>query len=249
MTYYPVPFFLSTAGYGFWLDSTWRNQFDLATDHDDAWRVWHIGPTLAFEVYVPIPGDARPWPLQLIDQFTAATGRPMIRRRGASARAAASTAATWSTACPRSQAMRDLDLAITVADDAEPLLARAASRRARRRSARCRTRRRASSATARSATTIRSSPMIRPIRSPRPTQSGVDHDYFLEERAPARSSEVLDPDRRRARQRLHRRLHERADGGAWFTAQFERALDLGYSGWMYDFGEYVQPDVVARRTA
>ena len=71
MTYYPVPFFLSTAGYGFWLDSTWRNQFDLASRRADAWRAWHIGPTLAFEIYVPTPGDARPWPLQVIDQFTA----------------------------------------------------------------------------------------------------------------------------------------------------------------------------------
>jgi alpha-glucosidase (family GH31 glycosyl hydrolase) len=31
-----------------------------------------------------------------------------------------------------------------------------------------------------------------------------------------------------------------------FQAQFDRALKLGYSGWMYDFGEYVQPDVVGR---
>ena len=44
MTYYPVPFFLSTAGYGFWLDSTWRNQFDLATDRADAWRAWRHRP-------------------------------------------------------------------------------------------------------------------------------------------------------------------------------------------------------------
>ena len=32
MTYYPVPFFLSTRGYGFWLDTTWRNEFDFASD-------------------------------------------------------------------------------------------------------------------------------------------------------------------------------------------------------------------------
>src|SRR5262249_25185731 len=37
----------------------------------------------------------------------------------------------------------------------------------------------------------------------------------------------------------------RPDAVASFTSQFQRALDLGYSGWMYDFGEYVQPDVVA----
>src|SRR5262249_38944448 len=32
MSYYPVPFFLSTRGYGFWLDSTWYNEYDLASD-------------------------------------------------------------------------------------------------------------------------------------------------------------------------------------------------------------------------
>src|SRR5262249_6155900 len=36
-----------------------------------------------------------------------------------------------------------------------------------------------------------------------------------------------------------------ADASAFFTAQFQRAFALGYSGWMYDFGEYVQPEVVA----
>ena len=36
------------------------------------------------------------------------------------------------------------------------------------------------------------------------------------------------------------------DATAWFTGMFQRALDLGYSGWMYDFGEYVQPQTVAK---
>ena len=60
MTYYPVPFFLSTAGYGFWLDTTYFNQFEFASESPDAWRAWEVGPTLAFEIYVPIAADARP---------------------------------------------------------------------------------------------------------------------------------------------------------------------------------------------
>ena len=32
---------------------------------------------LAFEVYLPIPGDARPWPQHVVDLFTARVGRPM----------------------------------------------------------------------------------------------------------------------------------------------------------------------------
>ena len=30
MTYYPVPYFLSSEGYGFWLDTTYRSEFKLA---------------------------------------------------------------------------------------------------------------------------------------------------------------------------------------------------------------------------
>jgi alpha-glucosidase (family GH31 glycosyl hydrolase) len=35
------------------------------------------------------------------------------------------------------------------------------------------------------------------------------------------------------------------DATAWFTRMFDRATALGYTGWMYDFGEYVQPTVLA----
>ncbi len=124
MAYYPVPFFISTEGYGFWLDSTWYNEFDLATDRDDAWKVWHTGPELAFEVYTKTPDDSRSWPYQLIDRFTEATGRPMIppdwtfgpRRR---------TGRTSTVeGVPELQAMRDQDLALTAADDSVHFLPR-----------------------------------------------------------------------------------------------------------------------------
>ena len=36
-----------------------------------------------------------------------------------------------------------------------------------------------------------------------------------------------------------------AAASTWYAATFDEATDLGYSGWMYDFGEYVQPEVVA----
>jgi hypothetical protein len=31
----------------------------------------------------------------------------------------------------------------------------------------------------------------------------------------------------------------------WYGTLLQRAIDMGYDGWMLDFGEYVQPDVVA----
>jgi len=36
MSYYPVPFFISTRGYGFWLDTTFYNEVDFASAKPDA---------------------------------------------------------------------------------------------------------------------------------------------------------------------------------------------------------------------
>lgn len=76
MTYYPVPFLLSTEGYGFWLDSTFRNEFNLATDRPMLPPPWAFGP------------------------------RRRINHDDSQG------------SVPEIQAMRDLDLAITAADDA-----------------------------------------------------------------------------------------------------------------------------------
>ncbi|HXU68792.1 MAG TPA: TIM-barrel domain-containing protein [Polyangia bacterium] len=243
MTYYPVPFFLSTAGYGFWLDSTWRNQFDLATDHDDAWRVFDIGPSLAFEIYVPdtTGGDARPWPLQVIDQFTAATGRPMIPPAWSFGPRRRINHGTLINGVPEMQAMRDNDLAITVADDTEHF--------------------------APNGNDLGNETMLRawvqsgldlgykmtayynpylsadsasPLASK--VQEGIDNDYFLKNSDGTPSNVWLISG---GGMNVYTVDVSNDAANAWFTAMFQRALDLGYVGWMYDFGEYVQPQVLA----
>src|SRR5262249_19801533 len=103
--------------YGFWLDTTYFNQFDFASDRPDAWRAWEIGPSLAFEVYVPRTGDARPWPLQVIDTFTEATGRPMVPPDWSFGPRRRINRQGVVNGVPEIQAMRDNGLAITSADD------------------------------------------------------------------------------------------------------------------------------------
>ena len=240
MTYYPIPFFLSSRGYGFWLDSTWRNQFELASEKPDAWRVWDVGPTLAYEIYVPIPDDARPWPYQLVDLFTATTGRPMIppdwtfgprRRIGRGNQV---------NGVPEIKAMRDQDLAITAVDDALHFLPAGSdvgietdlgawTENAKRLG-------------------YRVNGYYNPYISKDPSpldplaQVGLSQRYFLHtgDGAPSVvwliSGKFLN---------LYTIDMTNADATAWFVKQFDRAFNLGYSGWMYDFGEYVQPDVVA----
>ncbi|HEY3357227.1 MAG TPA: TIM-barrel domain-containing protein [Polyangia bacterium] len=241
MSYYPVPFLVSTKGYAFWLDSTWRNAVDLASDRPDAWRVWHIGPRLAYEVYLPDPADARPWTHQVVDRFTARTGRPMIppawsfgprRRIGGDSTVGG---------VPEIQVMRDEHLAITVADDTCHFLptgsdvGHEAELRAWTAAAR-----RLGYRVIGYYNPYLADDAESPLRGL--YEEGLANGYYLA-RADGTPSDVWLISGRMLT--VYTVDFTNPAATSWFTAMFDRAFALGYSGWMYDFGEYVQPDVVA----
>jgi alpha-glucosidase len=242
MTYYPVPFFVSTRGYGFWLDTTWRSEMNLATARGDAWRAWHVGPSLAYEVYLPRPGDPRPWPYHLIDAFTARTGRPM--RPPAWAFGPRRRFNRFSMADGQSElaAMRERDLAITSVDDAahffpagshlggeDELRAWTAAAAAlgyrvngyynSMLATRADSPLAAVTAAARAAGYLLTNP------------DGSLPDVWVLTGGRVEALGVVD--------------FTDPAATAWYQSTFAWAKDLGYSGWMYDFGEYVQPSVVA----
>ena len=47
MTYLPIPFLLSSKGYGLWLDTTYRTGFDLGATTQDAFRFYAVAKKLA----------------------------------------------------------------------------------------------------------------------------------------------------------------------------------------------------------
>ena len=72
MTYFPVPFFLSSAGYAVHLATTFRTETHFGSERKDAWRV--AANTSSFETVVYVHDD----PLASLDDFTRETGRPMV---------------------------------------------------------------------------------------------------------------------------------------------------------------------------
>ncbi|WP_158606500.1 TIM-barrel domain-containing protein [Paenibacillus ginsengarvi] len=70
--YAPIPFLMSSRGWGFFLNTTWRHFFDLGHSRDDRWRVsakrgeldyyWIAGPDYA----------------KLLDRYTEITGKPHL---------------------------------------------------------------------------------------------------------------------------------------------------------------------------
>jgi len=234
MTYYPVPFFLSTSGYAFWLDTTWRSQFDFASDRPDAWRAWHIGPSMAFEIYVGAP-------LAELDTFTQTTGRPMIPPDWSFGPRRRINRETLINGVPEIQAMRDNDLALTSVDDALHFLP-AASDIGIEQTLRDWT-------AANTALGYKVIGYYNPYFSADPaapnaadTQVGVDQGYFLKDSTGAPGQVALISG---ATVSVYTVDVTNPDADAWYGKQFQRAFDLGYSGWMYDFGEYVQADWTA----
>ncbi len=242
MSYYPVPFFVSTAGYGFWLDSTWYNEFRLASDRDDAWEVWHIGQDLAFEIYLPIPDDTRPWPFHLIDLFTAATGRPMIPPAWTFGPRRRINRGDTQGGVSEIQAMRDLDLAITGLDDAVHFLPRGSQlgheQEIRDWIARA-------TALGYRANCYYNAYLSSDPDSPLKDElaKGLVERWFLED-SDGNPSEVWMVSG--SMMRMYMVDFSIPEAVAWYQSLLQWAVDLGYSGWMYDFGEYVQPDTLAR---
>src|SRR3954471_18716804 len=68
-TYYPVPWLLSTAGYGVLLDRDEMSYFRLGTDDPNAWSMEVASPTIALRVF------AGPRPRDVLRRFTARIGR------------------------------------------------------------------------------------------------------------------------------------------------------------------------------
>jgi alpha-glucosidase (family GH31 glycosyl hydrolase) len=241
MTYYPVPYFVSTRGYAFWLDTTYYSRFDLQQSQVGKWRVTHHGPRLAFEVYVPSTADPRPWPHQLTDRFTKATGRPMLPPKWAFGPRRRVGSSSKRDGVSEIQAMRDQDLAITSVDDALHFFP-AASQRGRESALRAWT------AEAKrlgyrvnayfNSFVARSEPAFEAF-----VPAARDRGFFLQ-RPDGDSPNLWILTGGRI---VQNELLDLTNGEAkrWYQSHFDQAIDLGYSGWMYDFGEYVPADVLA----
>lgn len=72
MTYFPVPFFHSSAGYAMHMNTTYRTETHFGSERPDAFRI--AANVNAFETIVYVRSN----PLASLDDFTKATGRPFV---------------------------------------------------------------------------------------------------------------------------------------------------------------------------
>jgi alpha-glucosidase (family GH31 glycosyl hydrolase) len=233
MTYFPVPFFLSSHGYAVHLDTTYRSEVSFASDRDDAWRLAVNADHFDATVYVHDD------PLSSIDDYTADTGRPLVpapwvfgNRRRVGVNAEVGGVPEW-------QAMRDADVACTGIDDAVHFLP-----------ALSQTGREAELATwtkTLHAAGYKALAYNNPYVAENDPNAAADYAYGEEH-----GYFVKGPDGQPTlTEFISGKLLTIAavdltnpDAVSWYQSLLKRALDLGYDGWMHDFGEYTPRDAV-----
>lgn len=233
MTYFPVPFFLSSRGYALHANTTYRSELHFASDREDAWRL--AVNAAHFDATVYVNAD----PLKSLDQYTEDTGRPLLpadwvfgpRRRVGTG--------SLVDGVPEWKAMRDQDVPCTGIDDAVHFLP-ALSQKGREAEL-------AQWTKTLHAAGYKALAYNNPYVAENDPNAAEDYAY-----GKAQGFFVKDPEGEPA-------LTEFISGKllsvaavdltnpaavAWYQGLLRRTLDLGYDGWMHDFGEYTARDSV-----
>jgi alpha-glucosidase (family GH31 glycosyl hydrolase) len=231
MTGFPVPWLISNRGYAVHLNTTYRTEFHLGSERTDAWRV--AVNHAAFEMTVYVEES----PLGLIDAFTRDTGRPLVpapwvfgpRRR----------VSAWNEVDGRQEyeLLRARQVPTTAIDDATHMLphnAHVGVEESRRNWI----------------DTLHgkgfkvmayNNPYVSTVneRIAEEYAHGVEQGLFVldQESAPAETLLISG-----SLQTIVTIDLTNPTGVQWFQDLLRRSLDLGYDGWMHDFGEYVERD-------
>ena len=229
MTYFPVPFFLSSAGYAVHLATTYRTELHLGSERPEAWRAAANATKLTTVVYVHDD------PLASLDDFTRDTGRPLVPARWVFGPRRRVSSGQMALGVPEYQLLRDKHVPTTGLDDAVHLLP-ARSELGREPELRQWI---ANAHDAGFKVMAYNNPYVS-------TSIGAAKDDLAY--GAARGLFAMTPEGTIAEtffisgepQTLATIDLTKPEAVTWFQDLLRRSLALGYDGWMHDFGEYVR---------
>lgn len=228
MTYFPVPFVHSSAGYSLWLDTTLRSEMHfVSTETDDPrWRVAINGGAFDIVVYATNPVEA-------LNLYTEDSGRPTVPAPwvwGPRRRVGANNFAELAR-------LRSAGVPTTAVDDAVHFLPHNSHQGIEEE--------------LRAWTTAAHAAGFKVMAYNNPYVSltidaasaeadfGRQHDLFLHDAAGQVAETFFISGQA---QTLATIDLTNPEGVVFFQSLLQRTLDLGYDGWMHDFGEYVNYD-------
>jgi sulfoquinovosidase len=233
MTYFPVPFMLSSRGYGVLLDTTFRSELHLGSETEDAWRAAVNASGFSATVYVHAD------PLGTIADYTEDTGRPPVPAPWVFGPRRRVNRGAQALGVDEYLAMRQRHIPVTGIDDALHFLP-ASSQLGNE------------DAVAQwthdlHAAGYKAMAYNNPYVAEDNDNAAADYAYGKEH-----GYFVKGPDGEPTlTQFISGKLLTIAavdltnpDAVAWYQDLLRRTLSLGYDGWMHDFGEYTPRDAV-----
>ena len=223
MTYFPVPFAFSTAGYGVWLRNSERSEFDLT----DGLRVVVNGQRLELTLYL---GE----PLEVLRAYTADSGRPPVPVPWAFGPRRTVGLGQTALGQPEWKLLRDRHVPTTALDDNLHFLPHR-SELGREEELRAWVAQLHGNGFKVLAYATPYLSQTEPAAAS-DLQEGMQRDYFVKGEDGAVLSTFFSSG---VSQRLATIDLTNPAAFAWFQDLLRRPLALGYDGWMHDFGEYL----------
>lgn len=234
MTHAPVPFYLSSKGYGLYVDTTYRVNFDFGAETDQAFRFAAMTPKMRFHVFVHDD------PKESIRDYTALTGRAHLSAPWVFGVRHRYDRGTMVEGIDESLAFRKHGVAMTMLDDTTHFLPNGYDLATAGEKALVT---KELHALGYKAIGYYNAYVSTDVANAKPlVDYGRAHDLFVRlEPAPGEAigkefvtfmisgggHQVLTID------------FTKPEALAWYRTLLQNALDLGYDGWMLDFGEYL----------
>ena len=234
MSHAPIPFFLSSRGYSMWMDTGYRTGTSFGAERPDAWRLYAAEPALHVSMFVH---DA---PADSIAEFTKKTGRASLPAPWVFGPRRRMDPNAIVQGVPEYQLLRTRHVPTTAADDATHFLpiGSQVGREAELKAWVSDLHRWGFKAIGYynayvSVTDARAAADAAKGKADGnflKLENGTEADVFMISAGPQTVATI-----------------DMTNPGAvtWFGTLLQRALDLGYDGWMLDFGEYVPPHAKA----
>lgn len=233
MTNFPVPFLLSSSGYGMRVEGSARSEFHLGSDRTDAWRVSVMDTALAIDVYVHDD------PLQSVSDFTGEVGRPPVPAPWVFGPRREVGLLDQVNGVPEWQALRGAGVATTALDDNVHFLP-------------ARSEVGQEGALHNWTSTVHAegfkvlaynTPYISTTvaSAAGDLAAGEQQDVLVKARDGSLFTVFFSSGEPQTLATIDLTVPA---GVSFFQSLLQRSIDLGYDGWMHDFGEYLTPDAV-----
>jgi alpha-D-xyloside xylohydrolase len=228
MAHVPVPFYLSTKGYGLFVDTTYRVGFDIGKTEANVLRISAEQPTFSAKIFV------RADPRQTLSDYTSITGRAKLPAPWVFGPRRRVNLDSMALGEPEAELMRKKHIAITALDDATHFLPNGADAGRIGDLAKWTARQHALGYKAIgyynayvSDTSAGAKPLV---------EYGKTHDLFVRDDTGEFVRQFMISG---GGQQVFTIDFTNPEAVTWYGSLLQRALDVGYDGWMLDFGEYL----------